>query len=100
MPRSDLEPTATKTWSLRLFDAVPLPPICVGVLIGLSVFLLYLAYTWAFGASLGMLVGGTSAIPWGGELILAFLIGFAPTVTTYTLRGSLLDLADLRPALA
>jgi hypothetical protein len=98
--RSALEPGSPKTWSLRLFDAIPLPPIWVGIGIGLSIFGLYLAYTWTFGPSIGGLSGTLPvANLWGAELILAFLIGFAPTATTYTLRGSLRDLEDLRPGL-
>jgi hypothetical protein len=83
----DVGPDSGKTWSLRLFDAVPLPPIWVGALIGLGFFVLYLAYTWAFGVSLGILEGAASPIPFGAEIILALMIGFAPAVTTYTLRG-------------
>jgi hypothetical protein len=72
----------------------------VGTGIGLCVFLLYLIYTAAFGPSIGVLADIAVANPWGAELILALLIGFAPTVTAYTIKGSLADLAELRPLLA
>lgn len=99
MSRPDLEPASPKTWSLRIFAAVPLSPIWVGTGIGLGIFLLYLAYSAAFGSSIGTLRGVAVVNPWGAQLILALMIGFAPTISVYTIRGSLADLEELRPIL-
>ncbi|MEE8557600.1 MAG: hypothetical protein V3T14_06915 [Myxococcota bacterium] len=87
------------TWTLWLFERLPLSPPWVGALLGLSLYLVFLGYTYAFGPSVGVLAGSSIENAWGAELILALVTGFAPTVTTYTLRGSLRDLEDLRGAL-
>ena len=85
---------------MRLFGRVPLPPFCVGLGLGLGTYLVYLAYTLAFGPRFGELAGTAGDNLWAAELIVCLLIGFAPTVTAYTMRGSLRDLADLRPVLS
>lgn len=100
MANSELDRAFSATWTLRLFSLIPLPPIAIGLLIGALVFSLYLLYTLQFGPSIGVLQPGDGQNLWGAELILALLIGFAPTVTAYSLMGTARDLDDLRPTLA
>jgi hypothetical protein len=86
-------------WLLRLFNLTSLAPIWVGLAIGAAGYAVFLLYTAAFGPGLGRMAGLTIRNQWGAELILILLIGFAPAVTAYSVRGALRDLAALGPAL-
>jgi hypothetical protein len=70
-----------------------------GLAIAAVVYALFLLMSALFGASLGTLPDITVQPLWMPELILALVIGFAPTVTAYTLRGTARDVEALGPAL-
>ena len=97
-PRIDLLPRTP--WSLRLADRIPLPPFFSGVVIGLAVFSLFVAYTALFGAAPGQLAG--VAFEWGflAELIQDFFLGFAIAVVAASVRGARREIEALRPVLA
>lgn len=95
----DLDPRTP--WSLRLFDRLPLPPLGVGVLVGLGVFAVYLVYTAALCEGVGRLGASVATGPWAflAELIQDLFIGFTLTVSAASVRGAKRDLAALLPHL-
>jgi hypothetical protein len=100
VPRIQLHPKTP--WALRLFDRIPLPPLWVGVGIGLAFFALYLTYTGLFSERIGLLDGvvtGDDGWGWAAELIQDFFIGFALAVSAASIRGARRDLGDLLPHL-
>ena len=100
VPRIQLHPMTP--WALRLFDRIPLPPLWVGVGIGLAFFALYLTYTGLFSERIGLLDGVVAADDgwgWAAELIQDLFIGFALAVSAASIRGARRDLGDLLPHL-
>ncbi len=102
MPTTEDGPPSSALWTLRIFDAVPLPPALVGLL-GLGV---YLAVYFAYFAAFGRLDDVAMAAPhfwtqpgWWSELVNAAWIVYVATLIVYGLRGAARDLRDLRPAL-
>jgi hypothetical protein len=93
------ERRAPVTWELRLFELIPLAPPWVGLLLSVCVYALYLGFTRVFGTDVGALPGLSVENAWASEIILSLLVGVAPTLTVYTMRGAVRDLYDLRPVL-
>jgi hypothetical protein len=99
MTRAQIELWPRTPWLLRVFNLTDLAPIWVALAIGAAGYAFFLLYSGAFGASVGRLERLSLQNPWGAELILILLIGLAPAVTAYSVRGALRDLDALLPLL-
>jgi hypothetical protein len=88
--------------TIALFESIPLAPIWIGLLIAGLWFSVYLIYAYLVGWIDGSRYLGDPlwAMQFWFELIQAVMIGYAPTVATYWLQGTVQDLHALRPALA
>jgi len=98
-PRIDLHPRTPR--ALQLFDRVPLPPLGVGVAIGIGIFGLFLLYTSLFCEGVGQLGASVVVGRWGflAELIQDLFIGFTLALSAASVRGARRDLAALLPHL-
>ena len=97
MPAVAAESMRGEFLSQRAFDASPFSPAWNGLLVALSVALLYAAH--AYGAA--WLFGWTpQRAPLWVELLLAVAIGYAPTLAAYSVRGTRRDAEELRPVIA
>jgi hypothetical protein len=84
---------------VRLIESLPFPPLVGGLVIAAAIYGAFLLWTVLFGTSLGRLPDITVQPLWIPELILAVVIGMAPAVTAYTLRGTARDVEALGPVL-
>lgn len=96
-PRIVLAPSTPL--SLRLFDRIPLPAFWAGAVVGLGIFLLFLLYTAAFGASIGRHADVAFERGWLAEGIQDFFLGFTIAVIAASVRSTRTEIEALRPSL-
>jgi hypothetical protein len=103
MAESQVERHSGLPRTIALFESIPLAPIWIGLLIAGLWFSVYLIYAYLVGWIDGARLLGDPLWKMPAfwfELIQAAMVGYAPTVTTYWLQGTVQDLHALRPALA
>jgi hypothetical protein len=99
-------PTATSSrssapapWSFRLFDAVPVAPIWVGLSIAVVLGGAWTAATYESGLLQRVLSGEVPSITFRATFTGAILIGYVPTAHYYLARWTRFHLEELRPLL-
>lgn len=102
MASSQANAAITVPKTVRLFDALPLPPALLGLLVAGGYYLVFLVWAAAFGWIAAMRAAGIA--PWASvefrfELLNAALVGYLAAAIAYGLRQATSDLRDLRPAL-
>lgn len=89
-------------WTLRLFEALPVPPVCVGIGITATLLAVYFGVEYATGQVDRVLAGEAPAhIPahFLATVVNAALLGYLPTAQLYLARGTRRHLAELTPLL-
>ncbi len=102
MAEADLAPYGHASWTQRLFEAVAVRPLWVGLGGAALLVAAYLAQEWLLGR-----FSELSATPvWAGAwkdfrlaLVNILMLVYAPTAQQYVIRGARRALEDLRPAL-
>lgn len=85
--------------ALRLFDRAAPSALWVGVGIGGALFVIFLVYTWLFGAAPGTLPGLRAQHAWIAELLQDLFFGFTLAIAAASVRGAVRDLDALLPTL-
>jgi hypothetical protein len=89
-------------WSVRLFDAAPVPPAIVGILIAITVFTLYVVkdlYLSPFAELRNAPGPAWTVSQFWLELLQAIWIGYLPAATAYSVRAAERSVRDLRSTL-
>jgi hypothetical protein len=85
--------------ALRLFDRATPNSLWVGVGIGGALFVIFLLYTWLFGAAPGTLADVRAQHAWIAELLEDLFFGFTLAIAAASVRGAVRDLDALLPTL-
>jgi hypothetical protein len=88
-------------WSVQLIEALPLPPVWIGVGVATAVLAVYLGVELVSGNVARVLAGDQHfAMHFRISFINALMLGFLPTAQVYLSRWTPLHLEQLRPLLA